>query len=86
MLDERVYTIPLRRAKSAPRWKRSKRAILEIRLFLLRHTKAEGIILDSSINEKIWERGAKKPPSKIRVKVAENEDGIIEAKLVEGES
>ncbi len=86
MSEERVYTIPLRRAKSAPRWKRSKRAIIEIRLFLGRHTKAEEIILDPSINEKIWERGAKKPPSKIRVKVVENKDGVIEAKLVGTES
>lgn len=86
MSEERIYTIPLRNAKSAPRWKRSKRAITEVKIFLDRHTKAEEILLDRSINEKIWERGAKKPPSKIRVKVAETEEGFVEAKLVEGDT
>ncbi|HDM36204.1 MAG TPA: 50S ribosomal protein L31e [Candidatus Syntrophoarchaeum butanivorans] len=80
-MEERVYTIPLRGVKRAPRWKRAKKAISDIRAYLMRHTKSENIKLDSSINEKIWERGAQKPPSRIRVRVTE-EDGVVRAELV----
>ena len=81
-VSERIYTIPLRAVKKAPRWKRSNRAITLIREFLARHTKAEYIVLDNTINEKVWARGSQKPPSKIRVKVTEEED-VIKAELVE---
>ena len=80
--QERIYTIPLRDVKKAPKWKRSNRAIVVIREYLMRHTKSEYVVLDTAINEKVWERGAKKPPSRIRVKVTE-EEGIIMAELVE---
>ena len=80
--EERIFTIPLRNVKKAPRWKRSNRAIAEIREYLMRHTKSEDVILDAAINEKVWDRGSQKPPSRIRVKVTEEED-IIRAELVE---
>jgi large subunit ribosomal protein L31e len=79
---ERIYTIPLRVVKCVPRWRRSTRAISAIREYLMRHTKSDGILIDRSINEKVWERGAQKPPSKIRVKVTEEED-VLKAELVE---
>ena len=81
-IGERIYTIPLRAVKKAPRWKRSNRAITLIREYLMQHTKSEYIVLDSKINEKVWARGSQKPPSKIRVKVTEEED-VIKAELVE---
>lgn len=82
VIGERIYTIPLKAVKKAPRWKRSNRAITLIRVYLMRHTKSEYIVLDSKINEKVWARGSQKPPSKIRVKVREEED-VIKAELVE---
>ena len=81
--DERVYTIPLRAVKKAPRWKRSKRAIALIREFLMRHTKAEYLILGNTLNEKIWERGSQKPPSRVRVRVTREEEDTVRAELVE---
>ena len=80
---ERIYTIPLRAVKKAPRWKRSKRAIALIREFLIRHTKAEYLILDNALNEKIWERGSQKPPSRVRVRVTRQEEDTVRAELVE---
>ncbi len=79
---ERIYTIPLRKVKKAPRWKRSNRAMTMILEYLMQHTKSEDIIIDAAINEKVWERGSQKPPSKIRVRIKEEED-IIRAELVE---
>jgi len=81
-IEERIYTIPLSAVKKAPRWKRSNRAIALIRAYLIKHTKSEYIVIDTTINEKVWARGSQKPPSKIRVKVTE-EDDIIRAELVE---
>jgi len=82
-VSERIYTIPLRSVKKAPRWKRSNLAIRLIREYLERHTKSDSIGLDSRINEKVWERGSQKPPSKIRVRVTEEKKDVIKAELLE---
>jgi large subunit ribosomal protein L31e len=80
---ERVYTIPLRSVKETPRWKRAKRAAMEVRKYLEKHmkTEANNIKIDKTINEKLWERGISKPPSKIRVRAVKFDDGIVEAEL-----
>lgn len=80
---ERTYIIPLRRVKNVPRTKRAPRAIRFIREFLKKHMKSEDIILDSSINEKVWERGIQKIPPKIKIKAIKEEDGTVKAELVE---
>jgi large subunit ribosomal protein L31e len=84
-LKEQIYTIPLRTVKRAPRWKRSKTAMTDIRAYLARHMKceAEAVKIDPSINERIWERGSEKPPSRIRVRAMKMEDGVVQADLVE---
>ncbi len=80
---ERTYTIPLKKAKNVPRTMRAPRAIRLIREFLKKHMKTDTIKLDSSINEKIWERGIQKIPSRIKVKAVKEEDGTVEAILAE---
>ncbi|NYT19085.1 MAG: 50S ribosomal protein L31e [Methanosarcinales archaeon] len=82
-VKEQIYTIPLREAKLAPRWKRSNRAVLLIRKFLIRHMKAEPsqIKIDASVNHKVWEKGSQKPPSSIRIRAAKFEDGEVQAEL-----
>lgn len=79
---ERIYTIPLRDVKRAPRTKRSPKAMRYIREFIEKHMKAEDVIIDQSVNEKIWERGIEKIPTKIKVK-AVKEDETVEVTLVE---
>ena len=81
--EERIYTIPLRAAKQVPRWRRSKRAMSEIRQYLARHLNAERdkVRLDRSINERIWEKGSSNPPNKIIVRAMKFEDGVVEAEL-----
>ena len=83
ILKEQIYIIPLREVKRAPRWKRSPRAMKVIRAYLTKHMKSEDIKIDSSINEKIWERGCEKPPRKIRVRAMKFEDGQVQAELAE---
>ena len=83
MDNERIYTIPLRDVtNNSPSTKRAPRAMRKIRDFLKRHTKAEIVKLDNSINEKVWERSLNKIPARIRVKVVK-EDNIAVATLIE---
>ncbi|MDT8358673.1 MAG: 50S ribosomal protein L31e [Methanomicrobiaceae archaeon] len=81
ILKEQIYVIPLRDVKKAPRWKRSNRAIKEIRAFLARHMKSEDVKLAANINEKIWDRGSEKPPRSIRIRAMKFEDGQVQAEL-----
>ena len=80
---ERVYIIPLRDVKRVPRTIRSPKAIRLVREFLKKHMKSDDIKIDSSVNEKIWERGIQKVPQKIKVKATKEEDGSVSVTLVE---
>ncbi len=83
MPEERIYVIPLRDAKSAPRQKRTSRAVKIVHEFLRRHMKSEEIKLDQELNRKLWERGAKHHLPRIRVRAVKQDDGSIEAFLAE---
>jgi large subunit ribosomal protein L31e len=80
---ERVYIIPLRDVKRVPRTIRSPKAVRLVREFLIKHMKSDDIKLDSSVNEKIWERGIQKVPPKIKVKATKEEDGSVSVTLVD---
>ena len=80
---ERVYIIPLRDVKRVPRTIRSPKVIRLVREFLKKHMKSDDIKIDTSVNEKIWERGIQKVPPKIKVKAVKEEDGSVSVTLVE---
>ena len=80
---ERIYVIPLRKVKNVPRTIRSPRAVRFVRDFIEKHMKTDDVIIDASVNEKIWERGIQKIPPKIKVKAVKEEDGSVEVTLVE---
>jgi len=67
---ERVYVIPLRRAKYAPRTDRARRATNVLRSFLSRHMKSGDIKISNDLNEYIWSHGMQNIPSKVRVKAS----------------
>ncbi|MFQ6089488.1 MAG: 50S ribosomal protein L31e [Candidatus Methanofastidiosia archaeon] len=86
--EERIYVVPLRKSKKAPRGKRASRAARELREFLSKHTKTpqENVIISKELNERLWERGIQKPPPRVRVKVEkveEEEIELVRASLVE---
>jgi len=83
--EERILNIPLRKTKTVPRTKRAKRAITEIREYVMRHLKAEekDIWIDNRLNELIWSRGIQKPPSMVKVRAIKFEDGLVEVSLAE---
>jgi large subunit ribosomal protein L31e len=82
-LKEQIYVIPLDDVKHTPRWERSKRSVKAVRDFLAQHMKSDDIRLDPGISRKLWERGAQRPPSRIRVRAMKFEDGQVQAEAAE---
>jgi len=82
---ERIYIIPLRRAKIGPTSRAAPRAVDDVRHFLMRHMKVEQkkIWIDDSLNKELWTHGKFWVPSKIRVRAVKFEDGVVEATLPE---
>ena len=82
---ERIYVVPLRRAKIGPTSRAAPRAIDDVRFFLMRHMKVEqkNVWIDDSLNKKLWEHGKFWVPKKIRVRAVKFEDGVVEATLPE---
>lgn len=84
MPEEKIFTIPLRKAWRTERTRRAKKAIDLIRQFLERHMKSQNVRIGSSINNSVWSRGIQKPPRRVRVH-ALKEGEIVYAELVEVE-
>ncbi|VVB62193.1 50S ribosomal protein L31e [uncultured archaeon] len=82
---ERIYIIPLRRAKIGPTSRAVPRAVDDIRHFLIKHMKVEqkNVWIDDFLNKELWKYGKFWVPSKIRVRAVKFEDGVVEATLPE---
>src|SRR3989344_1137762 len=85
---EREYTIPLRRAwLKVPHYERTGKAIKIIKKFIAKHMKipdrdVNKVKLDVFLNNQIWFRGRKSPPSKVKIKVRKEND-IVKVDFVE---
>jgi len=65
---KREYVVPLRRKTStAPKWRRTKKAMSVLKDFIKKHMKTDNVIICSELNEAIWSRGIKNPPGKVSV-------------------
>ncbi|RLI40910.1 hypothetical protein DRO59_08220 [Candidatus Bathyarchaeota archaeon] len=94
-VEERIYTIPLSKVWIAPPKKRAPRAMRAIKAFIRRHMKLgatteeeeepKKLIISNEVNEMVWRRGIGKPPRKIRVRAAKDEDGNVTVYLAEGD-
>ncbi|MFA5869884.1 MAG: 50S ribosomal protein L31e, partial [Candidatus Bathyarchaeia archaeon] len=80
---ERIYTVPLKEAWNAQRYRRSERAMMVLKAFAKRHMKATTVTVDTSVNETIWARGIKSPPHKIRVKMTKDDEGNVTVTMAE---
>jgi len=96
IVEERFYTIPLRKVWTAPRKKRAPKAARVVRSFVLKHMKVqletvdeeeepEKLVIDNEVNEKLWSRGIEKPPRKIRVREVKDKEGVVTVLLAEGD-
>lgn len=92
IVEERFYTIPLRRAWIMPPKQRAPRAMRIIKSFVEKHMKIgvtkeaeeeteeekeERLLISAELNEKIWLRGIKKPPRRIKVRVVKDSEGNV---------
>jgi len=77
IIDERIYIVPLYKARHGPRTKWAKKSVRYLRKFMTRHFKPEALIISKDVNEKIWSRGISKPPRKIKVRATKNIDGLV---------
>lgn len=81
--QERIYTVPLKEAWQAQRYRRSEKAVMVLKAFAVRHMKAKDVSVDTSVNEVIWARGIKSPPHKIRVKMTKDDEGNVTITMAE---
>ena len=84
--EEHIFTVSLSKCRNLPRTKRARVAMSTIRSFIANHMKVteSDVWVDASVNDSIWAKGIKKPPSKIRVKAIKFEDGLVEVSTLEG--
>jgi large subunit ribosomal protein L31e len=85
IVEERIYTIPLRRAWVSPRKKRAPKAVRLVKSFIQRHMKPEALVVRNEVNERIWGRGIEKPPRRIRVRAVKDREGTVTLYLAEGD-
>ncbi|MCK4780415.1 MAG: 60S ribosomal protein L31 [Candidatus Lokiarchaeota archaeon] len=76
-MDERIYIIPLAKARKGPRNKRAKKAIRYLKEYMTRHFKPESLVITQEVNQAIWQRGIQKPPRKLKVRATKNIDGLV---------
>lgn len=90
-VEEKIYIIPLQRAWIMPPNKRAPKAIRLIKAFVKKHMKVgekavkeegeeeegERIIISNEVNTKVWSRGIEKPPRKLKIRAARDEEGNV---------
>ncbi|MGC8584838.1 MAG: 50S ribosomal protein L31e [Thermoplasmata archaeon] len=82
--NEFMITISLRDIKPVPRSRKSDAVATFIRLYVSKKFKVDPdkVWIDPLLNEKIWERGRKKPPSEIKAKILRfPEEELVEVHL-----
>ena len=80
---DRVYTIRLIDVRKCLKNKRASKAVKHIKTFIKKHMKCEIVKFDGVLNEKIWERGIRNIPTKIKVKASSRDDGSVLITLAE---
>ncbi len=83
--QERIYTVPLKEAWNAQKYRRSEKAVMVLKAFAVRHMKAKEVSVDTSVNEVIWARGIRSPPHKIRVKMTKDDEDKVTITMAETE-
>lgn len=70
MVEDKIFTINLRREFSKkPIYRRAKKAVTAVKEFIAKHLKIKEVKIGANLNLKIWERGRRSPPPKVKVKV-----------------
>lgn len=83
LVEGSIYVVNLNRLKWTGLARRNFRALRYIREFVRRHSKAEKVILDASINEFILSRSSDNLPARVAVCVTKLDDAgkVVKASL-----
>jgi large subunit ribosomal protein L31e len=85
IIDERIYTVPLRKAYwTGSRLRRANRSVRILREFVERHMKPEELLIQPEVNHEIWARGIQKPPRRLRIRATKNAENLVRVYLAEG--
>jgi large subunit ribosomal protein L31e len=85
IIDERIYTVPLRKAYwTGSRLRRANKSVRILREFVERHMKPEELLIQPEVNNLIWARGIQKPPRRLRIRATKNADNLVRVYLAEG--
>ncbi len=77
IVEEKFYDLNLRRIWTAPREKRTPRAVRYVRQYAANRMKTDNVSLSEETNNLLWNRGISKPPRKIRIRVVKDKEGKV---------
>lgn len=77
IVEEKFYDLNLRRIWTAPREKRTPRAVRYVRQYAAQRMKTDDVSLSEETNSLLWNRGISKPPRKIRIRVVKDKEGKV---------
>ena len=77
IVEEKFYDLNLRRIWTAPREKRTPRAVRYVRQYAASRMKTDNVSLSEETNSLLWNRGISKPPRKIRIRVVKDKEGKV---------
>lgn len=77
IVEEKFYDLNLRRIWTAPREKRTPRAVRYVKNYAAQRMKTDDVSLAEETNSLLWARGIAKPPRKIRIRVVKDKDGKV---------
>src|SRR6266581_4081642 len=75
IVEEKSYDRNLPRIWTAPREKRTPRAVRYVRHYAANRMKTDNVSLSEETNSLLWNRGISKPPRKIRIRVVKDKEG-----------
>ncbi len=77
IVEEKFYDLNLRRIWTAPRERRTPRAVRYVRQYAARRMKTDNVSISEETNSLLWNRGISKPPRKIRIRVVKDKEGKV---------
>ena len=77
IVEEKFYDLNLRRIWTAPREKRTPRAVRYVKNYAAARMKTDDVSMAEETNSLLWTRGISKPPRKIRIRVVKDKDGKV---------
>lgn len=80
---ERQYNVPLRRDwLKVPKYKRAKKAISAMKLYVQKHMKSTNVKLGAGVNLALWKDGIRSPPHHLKILAKKYDDESVHVKYV----